>query len=52
MKLSRKRAESVCKYVIKRGVHKDRLSTKAFGESVNIGDSYEQNRRVEFIIID
>ncbi len=52
MKLSRKRAESVCKYLIKRGVHKDRLSTKAFGESVNIGDSYEQNRRVEFIIID
>ena len=28
-----------------------RMLVKAFGESVNIGSSYDENRRVEFSVI-
>ena len=51
MKLSKRRANSVYKYLIERGVDKKRMLVKAFGESVNIGSSYEENRRVEFSVI-
>ena len=51
MKLSKRRANSVYKYLIGRGVDKRRMLVKAFGESVNIGNSYEENRRVEFSVI-
>jgi peptidoglycan-associated lipoprotein len=34
MKLSQKRAESVVTYLIEKGISKDRLSAKGYGESV------------------
>ena len=50
MKLSRKRANSVYKYMINRGVSKKRMSVRAFGESVKFGKSHDENRRVEFVV--
>lgn len=58
-KLSQQRAQSTVEYVISKGVGKDRISGKGYGESepkVNCGDncSEEQNaanRRSEFLIV-
>ena len=52
MKLSLRRAEVVYKYLIKKGVNKQRLSTKAFGESQKNTGTHDQNRRVEFQVLD
>ena len=51
MKLSKRRANSVYKYLIEQGVDKTRLSIKAFGESQNASSSHDENRRVEFKVI-
>ena len=54
--LSQKRAESVRKYMIGKGVAKGRLSSKGYGPDVPVADNgtpegREQNRRVEFKIL-
>jgi outer membrane protein OmpA-like peptidoglycan-associated protein len=54
--LSQKRAESVRKYLVGKGVPKARLTSKGFGPDVPIADNAtpegrEQNRRVEFKIL-
>lgn len=51
MKLSKRRANSVSKYLIDQGVNKRRLSVKAFGESQKASSSHDENRRVEFKVI-
>ena len=48
-------AESVRKYLIKRGVAAERMDAKGYGEEVPIADNRtkdgrDQNRRVEFVI--
>jgi OOP family OmpA-OmpF porin len=55
LKLSQKRAESVRAYVGGRGISKDRMVPKGYGEDVPIADNRTadgrgQNRRVEFVI--
>jgi outer membrane protein OmpA-like peptidoglycan-associated protein len=54
--LSKRRAESVKKYLVGKGVAADRLVTKGFGPDKPIASNKtkkgrEQNRRVEFMII-
>jgi len=54
--LSKKRASSVSKYLIEKGVSKDRVTTTSYGESrpVETNDTDEgrqKNRRVEFTIL-
>ena len=55
LKLSQKRAVSVRGYLIKKGVIRDRMVAKGYGETVPIADNRtalgrSQNRRVEFVI--
>ncbi len=52
MKLSEKRADYVFNYLVKKGVAKERLVKKSFGEANPVGDNTtpagrDQNRRVE-----
>jgi outer membrane protein OmpA-like peptidoglycan-associated protein len=54
--LSERRAQSVVKYLISRGVAAERLTAVGFGESKPIADNNTNagrstNRRVEFVII-
>ncbi|HEU0029359.1 MAG TPA: OmpA family protein [Kofleriaceae bacterium] len=54
-KLSQDRAESVVKYLVSKGVKRDRLTAKGFGPEHPIADNadpagQEMNRRVEFNI--
>ena len=56
MVLSQKRAESVRRYLVNRGVAPDRLTASGYGETTPIADNSTQegrvmNRRVEFTII-
>lgn len=62
MKLSQKRAESVVKYLISKGIEKERLVAKGYGESKPIApntnpdgtdnpEGRQKNRRTEFRII-
>ncbi|QEE49767.1 OmpA family protein [Flavobacterium alkalisoli] len=59
MKLSEKRAQATVSYVISKGISKDRISGKGYGESepkVNCGEKCTdeqnaQNRRSEFLIV-
>jgi len=56
LKLSQARAESVVKYLVKKGVAADRLEPIGKGDTEPIGDNatkegQEQNRRVEFKIV-
>lgn len=59
LKLSEQRAQSTVKYIISKGISKDRISGKGFGSSepkVNCGANCTEeqnatNRRSEFIII-
>jgi OOP family OmpA-OmpF porin len=55
LKLSQRRAESVRTYLAGRGISKDRMLPKGYGEDVPIADNRtadgrSQNRRVEFVI--
>jgi outer membrane protein OmpA-like peptidoglycan-associated protein len=60
-KLSQRRAESAVKYIIQRGIAKDRIKPKGYGESQLINECsdgvdcpeemHQQNRRTEFKII-
>jgi outer membrane protein OmpA-like peptidoglycan-associated protein len=55
MKLSQRRAESVLTYLTGKGVGRDRMVPKGYGENVPIADNRtpdgrSQNRRVEFVI--
>jgi outer membrane protein OmpA-like peptidoglycan-associated protein len=55
LKLSQKRAESVRAYVAGRGIDKNRMVPRGYGEDVPIADNRTdagrgQNRRVEFVI--
>jgi OmpA-OmpF porin, OOP family len=56
MMLSEKRAKSVTKFLVEKGVSKDRISTTFFGETkpidlTNTKEGNSKNRRVEFKII-
>ncbi|MFC4633941.1 OmpA family protein [Dokdonia ponticola] len=58
LKLSKKRAASAMKYILGKGISKDRLTSEGYGESQPLidcticsDDQHEQNRRVEFIIV-
>ncbi len=51
LKLSKKRAKKIKKYLIKSGVRSVRIATNGFGDEFPICDSpCTENRRVEFII--
>lgn len=61
-KLSQRRAESVVKYLIEKGIDKERLFAKGYGESIPIAknenpdgsdnpDGRQMNRRTEFRIV-
>ena len=59
MNLSDRRAASAMKYLISRGISKDRLTWKGYGESQPVIDcnscteeEHKTNRRVEFIILE
>lgn len=58
LKLSDKRAASTLQYLTNKGISKDRLISKGYGETQPIhvcdpcnAEQYEENRRVEFVII-
>lgn len=58
LKLSKKRATSTMKYILSKGISKDRLTSEGYGESQPLincttcsDDQHEKNRRVEFIIV-
>ena len=61
LKLSQRRAESAVTYIIRRGIAKDRIKPKGYGESQLINECsdgvecpeemHQQNRRTEFKII-
>lgn len=61
-RLSKRRAESVIRYLMGKGISKSRLRAKGMGEEVMINDCYDgiecserqhqENRRTEFIIIE
>lgn len=60
-KLSQRRAESAVKYILQRGIAKDRIKPKGYGESQLINECtdgvdcpeemHQQNRRTEFKIV-
>lgn len=59
LRLSERRAKSTLEYVLSKGIDKDRISAKGYGESepkVDCGENcteeqYAENRRSEFLII-
>jgi outer membrane protein OmpA-like peptidoglycan-associated protein len=62
MALSNRRAQSVVNYLIRKGVAKQNLSSKGFGESQPVNncidgvecseEKHQENRRSEFIVVD
>ena len=59
MKLSGRRAESAMKYLLSKGISKDRLTWKGYGESQPVikcnpctEEEHETNRRIEFVIME
>lgn len=58
LKLSKKRAASALKYILSKGISKNRLTSEGYGESQPLIDcttcsdeQHEKNRRVEFVIV-
>ncbi len=61
MKLSQKRAESAVNYIVSRGISKDRITAKGYGESMLVNgcknnvkcteEEHQQNRRTEFKVV-
>ena len=56
-RLSQGRSNSVRQYLIDRGIAAERLTAKGFGEDVPVAEgnneaAWEQNRRVEFVIVE
>ncbi len=51
LELSRKRAEAVKRYLLRRGVNAGQLEVEAVGEAEPLGGSMGKNRRVEFKIV-
>ncbi len=54
--LSEKRAKVVFDYLVDKGINKERLSCKGYGEDISVADNTtkdgrQKNRRIEFIII-
>jgi len=57
MELSKARAKSVVEYIISRGISRDRVEFKGYGETKPIAsnltpDGRMQNRRVEFLVLE
>ncbi|MEM7187019.1 MAG: OmpA family protein [Bacteroidota bacterium] len=59
LKLSDRRAASAMRYLISKGISEERLTWKGYGESMPLIDcepctevQHEQNRRIEFIILE
>jgi len=57
LKLSQRRAQAVVDYLVGKGVERDRLVAKGYGESVPIADNNTtegraKNRRVEFTVLE
>ena len=60
-RLSQRRAESVVKWLVNRGIERDRLVARGYGETVNVNNcinnvpcsegQHQQNRRTEFKVI-
>ncbi|MCK4426500.1 MAG: OmpA family protein, partial [Deltaproteobacteria bacterium] len=55
--LSERRAASVCKYMVEKGISQNRLDTTGYGETMPIADNHtlegrRMNRRVVFKILD
>jgi OmpA-OmpF porin, OOP family len=55
MKLGQRRADTVRNYLVSKGISKDRMTTRSFGESVPVASNdteagRAQNRRVEIIV--
>lgn len=60
-RLSQRRANSVVKWLVQRGIDRDRLVARGYGETVNVNDcvnnvpcsegQHQQNRRTEFKVI-
>ena len=48
--LSRRRAEAVKGYLVKKGVAAKRISVKGNGETDKFGPTYPENRRVEVVV--
>lgn len=61
MKLSQKRAQSAVDYIVSKGISRDRIYAKGYGESVPLNkcvngvkcneDEYQLNRRTEFKVV-
>lgn len=61
MRLSQRRAESVVKWLVNRGISRDRLVSRGYGETVSVNDcvnnvpcaegEHQLNRRTEFKVI-
>ncbi|MGB0934364.1 MAG: OmpA family protein [Lishizhenia sp.] len=51
LEISRKRAEAVKAYLVKKGIDASRLTAKGFGETKIISEDHSKNRRVEFEIV-
>ncbi|WP_294735913.1 OmpA family protein, partial [uncultured Flavobacterium sp.] len=59
MRLSNRRAKAAVKYIIAKGIEKDRISGEGFGESepkVDCGDDctdeqHAENRRIDFFVV-
>ncbi len=61
IRLSQRRAESVVKWLVERGINRDRLVPRGYGEKVNVNDcvnnvpctegEHQLNRRTEFKVI-
>ena len=52
MNLSKERAKAVLDFLIKTGIEENRLSFKGFGEEEPISENDDENRRVEFVIVE